>query len=354
MAGAGPALAARSSSRVRGETLPSEAKRYTDPTTEFNVIRLSEPAYSTYLTAPWNRAQWGRNGLVVASERGGKLDGWRLDLKSSQWKRMTDAADLVPQSLAMLPDERNFCFIDGAALLLANASNLRERVIYEAETPYSRLTALAIAPDASQAWVVESKPDRHRLRSISLGRGAGEASTLFESDREITSLEPRPGGGLAYVSRDRISFRDRNGAQRGLPVAQGGVGQVYWSQDGESLLYLNIPERTGELHAIREYTLGGGKDALVAKTTQYVRYAPNGDRTVFVGASGSKASPYVLLLIRSVRRELTLCEHRARDYSSLSVTFAENSQRVIFQSDMHGKPALYMLDVERFVEETES
>ena len=61
-----------------------------------------------------------------------------------------------------------------------------------------------------------------------------------------------------------------------------------------------------------------------------------------------------MILLRATRRELTLCEHKARDTRTLAVVFAPNSQRILFQSDQQGKSAIYSMMVERFVEETES
>jgi oligogalacturonide lyase len=34
--------------------------------------------------------------------------------------------------------------------------------------------------------------------------------------------------------------------------------------------------------------------------------------------------------------------------------FSPSSQRIFFESDRHGKPAIYTMSVERLVEETES
>ena len=139
-----------------------------------------------------------------------------------------------------------------------------------------------------------------------------------------------------------------------MTMAPGVTGPMFWSPDGASLLYLNFPEKPGELNTVREHVLVTGEDRLIAKTTQYVQFAPNRDATVFAGASGSRASPHVLILLRATRRELTLCEHKARDIRSLAVVFAPNSQRILFQSDQQGRSAIYSMIVERFVEETES
>ncbi len=79
----------------------------------------------------------------------------------------------------------------------------------------------------------------------------------------------------------------------------------------------------------------------------------NRDTSVFVGASRNKASPHILLLLRTTQRELTLCEHRASDPATTAPIFSHDSQQIFFQSDKQGKPAIYRVHVERFVEKTE-
>ena len=40
----------------KGKNFPSEWKRYQDPATEFDVYRLTDPAFASYLPAHYNRA----------------------------------------------------------------------------------------------------------------------------------------------------------------------------------------------------------------------------------------------------------------------------------------------------------
>ena len=68
----------------------------------------------------------------------------------------------------------------------------------------------------------------------------------------------------------------------------------------------------------------------------------------------SKASPHILLLVRAVKRELIVCEHRASDARMVSPVFSPNSQSIFFGSDQHGKPAIYTMAVEKFVAQTDS
>jgi oligogalacturonide lyase len=117
---------------------------------------------------------------------------------------------------------------------------------------------------------------------------------------------------------------------------------------------LSYPPEPRALNAIREHVPDSNTDRLISPTSQFVGFSPNEDASVFVGASSSKASPYVLLLLRSTRRELTLCEHRASDPASVAPLFSTDSQQVYFQSDKDGKPAIYSLRVDRLVEKTDT
>jgi hypothetical protein len=113
------------------------------------------------------------------------------------------------------------------------------------------------------------------------------------------------------------------------------------------------PAEAGKLNEIREVVPEGGTDTLVAKTSQYVHFMRNGDATVFLGASGSQASPHLLVLLRSVKRELTICEHRCSDARLSRAVLSPNSVRVAFQTDRHGKLVIYSMAVDRLIEATE-
>jgi oligogalacturonide lyase len=124
--------------------------------------------------------------------------------------------------------------------------------------------------------------------------------------------------------------------------------------DGKSILYLSYPEAKNKLNELREHTPDTNEDKLIARTSQFVNFTRNSDASVFAGVSNSKASPHILLLLRVTRRELTICEHKASDPANVMVLFSPNSQRLFYQTDRQGKPAIYSVAVDRFVEKTES
>ncbi len=346
-----PALRALTASEP---ALPSEAERYPDPATEFEVTRLTAPTHTSRLPPYYSHAISRKNTfLVYTSDRTGTPQAYRMDLKSFQSYPLTNASALVADSLALATDEKVFLYADGTTVYSASLSNQRHKPIYEAAEG-STIGNVSIADDGTHCFVVENSGGSSRLRTLRL-MGNGPAGDV-ESPEPISNPIPRPKrAGVLYRRGGDLWLVNYDGAQnRRLRLAPGGVGPALWSADGRTVLYLSFPESGKQLNNIREFDPDANEDRAVANTSQYVHFGRNADASVFVGASGSKASPYVLLLVRSVKRELALCEHRSSNAAEVAPVFSANSQRVFFHSDRHGKRAIYSIRVERLVEETDS
>ena len=338
-----------------GQSYPSEAKRYTDEATENIVIRLTDPAHQSWLPAPYNRAISHKSDfLIYAGDRSGSVEAYRLDLKNGQSRTLTGAPDLVPASLTLAPEEHEFAFLAGRSLYLARLNGGHTREVYRLEEGFHFGTGFSLSEDGLVAALVEAKPGLSRLRLITMR--SGTAATLGESSDPISDPQPRPKrAGLLYRKGDELWVVNYDGAQnRKLRIAPGGLVTALWSADGRTIDYLNVPADRKQLNNIREFTPDTNEDQFVSATSQFAAFNRNSDTSVFVGASGSKASPYMLLLVRSVKRELALCQHRASDPRQVTAFFSPNSQRVVFQSDRDGKMAIYSIAVDRLVEETET
>ena len=357
----------------KGRILPPAAQRYADAATDFPVTRLTDPAHTSRLPPHYARAiSRHSNFLIFVSDMTGRFEAYRMDLKSGQMRQVTEAEDLDPASVALLADDHGFCYFDGDRLMAANLTNLKAREVYRISDGFRR-AALNLAEDGQYAVVVEkavvekaviekavveTRDATHRLQLVSMATGT--AKKLVECDEEIRDPLPRPKrASILYArgpaNRGNIWLADYDGQHNyRLRIADGGTGPAMWSPDGRTVLYLNYPEDSHKLHAIREFTPDANDDKMIANTSQFVQFGCNADASVFVGASGSKASPYVLLLVRAVHREMTLAEHRASDPAMVAPIFAPNSQRIFFGSDRHGKPAIYAMSVEKFVEETDA
>jgi oligogalacturonide lyase len=336
----------------KGQMFEAEVERYPDPTTEFQVYRLTEPTYTSVLPGRYNRVISRNSGMLLyCSDRTGSQQAFRMDLKTGDSHQLTESDDLDGNSLTLLPDNRSFCFFAGRTVFTASLGNLRERPVYTAAEGWELTSAPHAAADGAHVLLVELKAGVSRLRSVTLTQGA--ARTILEMPFEIADPAERPQHAqISYRQRGQgvwLAGADGKGNMK-LKLAGGGIGSAYWPPDGKTLLYLNFPEEPGQLNAIREYSPESQMDKLVAKTSQYAAFAPNRDGTVYAGASRNAASPTILIMLRSVRRELTLCEHRASHPDQVSPMFSHDAQRIYFQSDRHGKPAIYSLHVERLVE----
>lgn len=333
---------------------PPAITRYPDPATEFIVVRLTDPAHASHLPAYYGRAI-SRHGsfLLCSSDLPGRLEALRLDLKTGQTRQLTEASDLDPASLTLLGDDHGFCYFDRGKLMASNLSNLRTREVYRIPEGFEP-GGSSVAEDGQYATVVEKKRSQYRLQLINMARGT--ASKLVESEEELRDPIPRPKRASVLYRRGGAVWLVNFDAQQNyrLRLAEGETGPALWNPDGRSIFYLNYPADPHKLHNLREFTPHTNEDKMIANTTQFVHFGCNSDASVFVGASGSTASPHVLLLVRTVKRELTLAEHRASNPQMVAPIFAPHSQRVFWTSDQHGKSAIYSMAVDKLVEETEA
>ena len=336
----------------KGQELPSVARRYLDPATEFVVIRLTDPQYSALLPAGGTRALTNRS-MLYASDETGKWQALRMDLHSYTSQQLTEAVALDPQSLSFMPNEKGFWHFDGGHLKETIFASNRTREVYRTPEHFETLPGVSYSVDGQAAAFVEKGDGGFRLRWVELVRGA--ARNVVESPDEIRDVLLRPKhAAVVYRSGDSWWLLDTSSRKKQkLALAEGEISQCQWTADGSALLYLNRPADPKQLVAIRQFTPEGAKDVWVANTSQFAAFSANADGSVFAGASGTKASPYVLLLARAVKREFTLAEHKARDPRMVAPMFTPNSQSLVFQSDRHGKPAIYWMAVEKFVTETE-
>ncbi|MGA2270603.1 MAG: oligogalacturonate lyase family protein [Bryobacteraceae bacterium] len=338
----------------QGTTYPSDWRRYSDPATELEVYRLTDPAYSSTMPAYYNHAIARSSGwMLFGCDRGGSPQAFHMDLKSGETQQLTEAEELDGASLTLLPDNRSFCYFAGRSLHVVNLVTSRERKPYEVPEGWERGAGMSVGPDGTHAIFAERRSEGSRLRTVTLSQGA--ARTVVEAPAGIGDPIARPGRAqILYRQTDEALWLvNSDGKQnRRLSLAAGRIGAANWAPDGKTILYLNIPEDRTQLNAIRECAPDTNSDRLVAKTSQFAHFGFNRDTSVFVGASRNAASPTILILLRLTRRELTLCEHRASHPETVAPVFAPDSQRIYFQSDRDGKPAIYCIHVEKLVEKT--
>ena len=332
-----------------GTVAPPEWRRYADPSTEMEVLRLTDPAFASGMTAPHLRPFTRRGeSLLYWSERSGSKQACLFDMKAGQSRELTEAMALDPLTLTLAADDRSFYFFDGPVLSEIPFVPGKAREVHRVPEGAVR-TGFALALDGA-ALFVERQNGRSRILHVL----RQQVRKVVETDADIDDVMPRPRRSqLAYRAGDAIFLVNADGSgRRQLKLAAGRTGDASWTPTGRTLIYLHVPDDPKELITLREHTPEDGADRLLAKTSQFISVSSNQDASVFAGASRSKGSPYVLILLRAAHREMTLCEHAASDPAMAHPVFTPDSQDVLFVSDRHGKPAIYLFPVAKFVEAT--
>src|ERR1019366_7423662 len=215
-------LASWAFAEEKGAVVPSAWHRYSDPGPEFEVLRLTDPAHPCWPPAYYTRTLARRGGfLLYSSDDTGSPQACRMDLHSGESRRVTEAAHLDASSIAMLPDERSFCYWDGPALDQIALSNLRARQVYEVAEGWERCPGASVADDGT-ALIGESRDGASRLRVIGLQKGG--ARTVSEAPWILSHPQARPKRAqILYRQADEaVWLVNFDGTQnRKLPVADG-------------------------------------------------------------------------------------------------------------------------------------
>src|SRR5262245_334347 len=272
---------------TKGTAFPPDTRRYPDPLTELEVYRLTDPVYSSTLSAPYNRVITRNSAaMLFCCDRDGTPQAFRIDLKKGEEKQLTQAENLDGRSLTLTPDNRSFCYFAGRSLFITSMATLRERELYRIPEGWERCEGLSVGPDGTHATFGEKREGKSRIRMVSLVQGA--ARTVVEAPFELSDPISRPmRAQILYRRSDQALWMvNFDGAQnRQLKNAEGRVGPSNWSPDGKTILYLNFPADSTQLNMIRELTPDTNGEKMLAKTSQFASFGFNSDSSVFVGAS---------------------------------------------------------------------
>ncbi len=351
LASAAAVLPARSE---KGRRFDSEFAALKDPTTENQLVRLTDPGHTSVLPSGQNACLDEKGRLLLfSSDRPGAMQVFRMDLKSGESRQITDAGALDPASVTLLAGDRAFSFFDGDSLRLADMNGNHDREICRVREGYTREGAFSVSVDGLFGFFVEKRASGREIRMVDMRRGT--LTTLVGRTEEVSFPQAWPArAALAYACGEEIWLVHYDGASnRRLRTAEPSTGAYLWDPGRRSLFYLTAPEKAAAV-TIREQFPDTNEDKFTGRTTKYAAFDCNRDSSVFAGASASVASPHILLLFRIVDRELTICEHRCSRAADVRPMFSPNSQHVFFQSDREGKMAIYSIDVHTLVEETDN
>jgi oligogalacturonide lyase len=349
---AGYAQTAYAQTKSRGGTakpLPSvgEFVRFADPATENPVVRLTDPRSDSVLPSADRRFVSTRERfLLFSSNRTGAFCPFQVDLRTGALRQLTETAQLQTRSLSLDGRERILHFIDGGRLQVLNIANKKVETVTEGVSGFSA------APAGTDLFAIRNG----KLERLAEGKSAELAEDVAAGDISTGCLARPNSSGCLFV-RETGDIREfwHAGAGRPVLLVKGQISNPFWAPDGQTILFLReVPKETAVVSEIHEVPVAAdgmpGGERFVSPTSQFACFAPNGDGSVFVGASRGRAQPDIVLLLRASKREMMLCEHRAKQPAMVSPVFSPDSRRVYFESDRQGKTAIYSVNVELLVE----
>ncbi len=182
-------LAAQSQKRA---VLAPEWLRYEDPTTDLEVVRLTDPAHSSGLPAYYNRAVAHNSAsLLYGADPTGPPQAFHLDLRDRRGAPVDRSRGTGRRFAGAFPDSRSFCCFAGRSLLHIAWATLRQREIYQIPEGWQRCPGMSLTPDGAHVLFAEQRGETSRLRAVSLARGISR--TVIEARFAIEHPQACPG-----------------------------------------------------------------------------------------------------------------------------------------------------------------
>jgi oligogalacturonide lyase len=322
---------------------------YADPSTETTVVRLTNPGFTSLIPPSQNRHVSSESRfLVYSSDKSGVMSPFHLDLRTAVARQLAVGEGYVPSSLSIDWQEKRALFLMAKRLMRVSVDKLK------VEAMADEIDGFHINAPSNEIVVLR----QGRLQRLGVNAAAPLADQV--ADRGLVSPN---GAWCCYLrregSRDGIEEQSlwavaMSGTGKPVRLVAGPISNPCWNPDSQTVLFLRQTMNGDALIAeLKEAALDGSGDRQVLRSNQFAAFSPNGDGSVLVGASRSRAQPHVIITLRSSRRDMTLCEHRATHPEAVQPVFSPNSRRVYFQSDRDGRPALYAVNVESLVEPTD-
>jgi Tol biopolymer transport system component len=329
----------------KAKPLPTagEFTRLTDGVTENVIVRLTNPAYTNKLSGSGNAfVSLKERTLVFSSNRAGRLAPFQVDLRNGVLRQIAEAEKLDPRSLCLDRLQKSVYFLDGDHLCEAPLGKSGGQTLADG------VTWFRLGQDGVMFAIRGGKVMYRESGGFKVVAGAEQAVECW----------PQPGGAGCLFARatggedSEFWYAQMKGVtQPAKLLAKGRIRTPFWDADGQSILFLrDVTDKASVVKAEIHQCGLSGEEKCLAPTSQFVAFSPNGDCSVFVGASRSHAQPNVLLMLRSPNREMTLCEHASKHPADVLPSFSPDSRRVYFESEHEGNPAIYSVNVEYLVE----
>jgi len=380
----------------KGQLIPLTPHTSHDPFTGARVTRLTPPDVTCHRNYFYQRCftSDGRHLLF-----GGRFDPqWNLyllDLYVSQARQLTEGEGDNTFGCFLAPDDRSMYYVKGGReLRCVDLATLQERVVYTvppgrrgygtwvANSGCTRMVGIEVVegdllPLDDWAGFRATFHRRPRCRLIVIDLQTGQAQVIREESRWLghPMYRPHHDATVAYchegphdLVRERMWLIDEDG-RHARPVRAQVDGESctheFWVPDGSRLIYVLYREGSRD-----RWICAADPDTLHNETLMTMppcsHLMSNHDGTLLVGdgsgppedvanaeAHRFEPDPNLYLFDLNARTCRPLAGHHSswrvhlgsRQVTHPHPSFTPDERQVLFTSDMHGEPALYLVDL---------
>lgn len=382
---------------AKGSTVQFQFQDFTDPTTGVRVTRLSPVDVSCPRNYFYQKC-FSNDGqqLLFGCEYEGVHNLWMLDLQTQVARQLTEGNGDNYHGSFVSPDDKFVFYVKNRDnLFRVNLETLEETLVFRVpagwkgagtwvpNTACTKLAAMLIRESdlvtGGTGWdrfrrQFDAKP-LQRLLSIDIA--TGEAKVIHEQQCYLGHPMYRPNDdktmgfcheGPHDLVDARMWFIDEDGTHL-RKVKEHAPGEAcmheFWVPDGSQLIYVSYikGEQARYIWGADPVTL---ENRMLMEMPPCAHLMSNEDGSLLVGDGAGQLGdvadkeghafepdPYIHVFDMKTRTARKVCEHNStwKDYKGNHQathphpSFTPDNKRVLFSSDVTGKPALYLADL---------
>lgn len=369
---------------------------YTDDDTGAEIVRLTPPDVVCHRNYFYQKCflRQGRK-LIFAAEFDGNRNYYFLDIEGKIATQLTEGAGDNTFGGFLSPDERYLYYVKNERnLMRVSLSTLKEHIVYRvpdqwvgygtwvANSDCSKLVGIEIHRDDWRPisdWNIfrEFYLERPQCRLIRVDLQTGRAATLLQENQWLGHPIYRPfddntiafchEGPLDMVDA-RMWFMNEDGGhirKAKQPQEQESYTHEFWVPNGSALLYVTYVKNSPVRYLSRVDPVTGEDEKLLAMPP-CSHVMSNLDGTLVVGDGsgkpidiadnkgyGDENDPFLYLFDIKKRQTHKIAKHSSswrvldgdRQVTHPHPSFTPDEKSVLFSSDVHGKPALYLASI---------
>jgi oligogalacturonide lyase len=382
-----------------GQQCVFESETYRDDLTGRKVTRITptdcRSHHQYFYLNMWTPDS--REVLISSNREDGVYRHYLVNIETGQGICLTDTEHLSSHFGELSHDGRSLLYSAGPQLRRRDMRDMSEVVLYTQPAPWmgggvyysatadhSRVIMVEMHREdrvpAKEGWDAfgkqwEVKP---RCRLVEADLRTGKARVIHEARCWLGHPNYRPDGrtimfcheGPWYLVDSRIWFcepdgsRVREGRRRAAdrPAGEGSGelwGHEYWLADSSHAAFIYFPRRYGVDATIRLLDPDMLAETVLMPVGPYSHFISNRDNTLLVGDGERGLADGLYLVDVRQKVEQVLCRHgssmkpyinpRTGTPNTQEVhphpCFSPDSRRVVFSSDQHGSPAVYVVEI---------